>query len=73
LPATNPGAGLRTTMAAGSLTPLAADGFTLLQRITDTEATHAGVFRPSSIRLTRSIGPQPLFSSGKMASSVSFL
>src|SRR5580692_5749683 len=70
LPATNPGVGLPTTMAAGSLTPLVADGFILPPPISDMEVTQAGVFRPS-IRLTRSIGPPPPFSSVKMAGSVS--
>src|SRR5580658_3114599 len=71
LPVTNPGAGRLTTMEAGSLTPLAVGGFILPQLISDTEVIQAGVLFRSFIRHTRSIGPRPLFSSVKMASSVS--
>src|SRR6202041_1253967 len=73
--ATNPGAGLLTTMAVGFLTLLAADGFIRRQSTTDMAevmgVTREGAYLRSSIRLIRSTEQAPLSSFAKMASSVS--
>src|SRR5580658_8663471 len=69
LPATNPGVGLLIIMAAGSLTLLVAGGFIHRQLIT--EGIHKSAFLPLSTRLTHFIGPRPLFSFAKTASSAS--
>lgn len=75
LPATNLGVGLLTTMAAGFLMPLVADGFIRRPPFMDSEAmevSQESVFRPSYIRLVRFIGPRRPFSFDKMESLASY-
>ena len=70
LRASNRGAGLLTTMAAGCLTRLVAAG-SIRRRSTTTftQATREGAFLPGSILLTRFIERRRLFSFAKTASS----